>query len=573
MNRPTRVMSGRDERGAVAVVFAILAVLMLSMAAIGVDLGNAMNRKKQTQTSSDFAALAGANDLPAVDTVNVGANTAILQAVADYINDNQPRTDGTDKCNTDPTPGVTPTELSDGKFANGEVEFPSTTRVKVYSPSSKVQFGLANAMGFSDTCVQSVATARISSGSIGMAPYYATTACDSGPQVLKSDAGGPSIPFTVPVLFADTDTNTSVLSGDLLPNQVPLVAVGDAPSVAITLNGSNLDATKIDKVGFFNSDQQAPVEGPITSQNAAGITVTVPNAVQSRQDVWWVRVHNKNTAKWSARSEARPLLVGEAVLSCDPESKSGNFGSIQLPHGNNNDQDDLVDNIQEGLMKGITLATHPEPLPADNSCYGGPAPSVWSTDAAPREGTNCVDTLTGLKAGAAYEGYLSSPDGKLNTDTSDLCRASPQNRPQRFHLPDSNGAKVNDDTLSCFLKDDTLHLSDTVSYNGSDSLFVQEIFDSPRFMLVPVLHHDPSGHKWMPIVGFVPGFITDEVTGSSRTNPIFTGQTDNGLVAKNKQLRAMRVFFFDMDALPPPPEGTPLQDYLGSGKKIITLVN
>jgi hypothetical protein len=28
-----------------------------------------------------------------------------------------------------------------------------------------------------------------------------------------------------------------------------------------------------------------------------------------------------------------------------------------------------------------------------------------------------------------------------------------------------------------------------------------------------------------------------------------------------------------MDALPPPPDGTPLQDYLGSGKKVITMVN
>ena len=64
----------------------------------------------------------------------------------------------------------------------------------------RMQFGIAGVMGFDDVCVQSKSTARIASAWIGMAPYYATDACDQGPQVLKSDAGGPSIPFSVPAL-------------------------------------------------------------------------------------------------------------------------------------------------------------------------------------------------------------------------------------------------------------------------------------------------------------------------------------------------------------------------------------
>ena len=200
----SRARTRRNDHGAVAVLFAICAVLVFGMAAIGVDLGNAMNRKKQTQTSADFAALAGANGLPAT-------GTATVQAVADYINKNQPRTDGTDKCDTSPGP-VTVDELTDGDPANGEVTFPSTGRVKVITPASKVQFGLATAIGFSDTCVQGTAEARIASGASGMAPYYATSACSSGPQVLKSDAGGPSIPFSVPTLSHNGESNTSVLS-------------------------------------------------------------------------------------------------------------------------------------------------------------------------------------------------------------------------------------------------------------------------------------------------------------------------------------------------------------------------
>ena len=132
----------------------------------------------------------------------------------------------------------------------------------------------------------------------------------------------------------------------------------------------------------------------------------------------------------------------------------------------------------------------------------------------------------------------------------------------------------NADVLSCFLKNDVLKLSDTVAYSGSDSLFIQDIWKSPRFMLVPKLQADPSGTKWMPVSGFVPAFITDQPTGASRLNPLVASTTDNGLVVEHpNKLRAIRVFFFDMDALPTPPDGVPLQDYIGSGKKIVNLVD
>ncbi len=91
---------------------------------------------------------------------------------------------------------------------------------------------------------------------------------------------------------------------------------------------------------------------------------------------------------------------------------------------------------------------------------------------------------------------------------------------------------------------------------------------------MPKIKTDPTGTKWMPIIDFVPAFITDQPTGASRQVPIVTGSTDNGLVVENPQkLRAIRVFFFDFDALPTPPDGTPLQDYFGAGPKVITMVN
>lgn len=559
----------RNEAGVTAIIFGISALLIFSLAAIGVDLGNAMNRKKQNQTSADLAALAGAGSLPAADAAS---QLIVRQKVADYLNENKPATDG-NACGGSGT--ITAAQLSDLDPTNGEVTFLTDSKIKVTAPSTKVNFGLATAMGFNSTCVQGAATAKISSGGTGFAPYYATSACSSGPQVLKSDAGGPSIPFNVPVLAADADTNTSILSTadpNPNPNSIPVATVGAPDGPAISIAGTNLDAANIDLVGFFNSDRTAPktaVPLSVPAQIATAVSVNVPNSVASVQDVWWVRVHNKVTDKWSARTQARPLLVGDAVLSCDPESASGNFGAIDFPWTNNNNNN-IEPSIRLGAPPPETLKQWPgPPYPAQNACQSDPL-GVISTFGSLKPGTNCVQSTTGLKAGPAYDGYLKNSTGKLRVDTSSLCQS--HGRPARQTL--STGESVNADVLSCFLKNDTLKLSDAINFVGSSSPFVSDLWKSPRFTLVPVIQVDPTGTKYMPIVTFVPGFICDEVTGSSRSSIVETGQTENGLVTQNpNKLRAIRIVFFDFAALPPPPDGGKLIDYLGVGPKVITLVN
>lgn len=560
----------RDDSGAIAVMTSFLVVVLCSIAALGVDLGNAMNRRQLTQNSADFAALAGANGLPATDATTV-------QKVADYLNSNQPAGDGGDGCNPDAGSTITTAMLTDGKDSNGEVTFPSgTTRIRVVAPATRVQFGMAAVMGFDDTCVQSVALARIASARIGMAPYYATDACDEGPQVLKSDSGGPTIPFTVPPLYKDGESNTSVLSTtDPNPyvNQIPVAATGAPAGPTITISGTELGSAKIDQVGFFNSDQSAPTTAtPVATpaQSGTSVSVDVPNAVASYQDVWWVRVHDKNTDKWSARAQARPFLVGEVTLSCDPTSASGNFGSIDFPWGGS-DLEDLERNIRDGMRDPMSVVpwdiSPTNPLPGENTCNTHPN-GVISTDTLSKEKTNCLLSVTGLKAKPAYDGMLKPPNGRLLVNTSNTCQAL--GRPLR------GPRNENSDVLSCYLEDRAvpLKLSDTISYSGTDALFTQEIWTSPRFVLVPKLQTDPTGTKWMPVVGFVPGFITDQPTGASKANPLVTGATDNGLVVENpNKLRAIRIFFFDIDALPTPPDGVDLQDYFGSGKKVVTLVN
>ena len=345
----------------------------------------------------------------------------------------------------------------------------------------------------------------------------------------------------------------------------------DGPT--ITLSGTNLTLANIDQVGFFSTDQTAPKTAvPVTfaGDDADGEDPQRRGQLPGRlvdPRPHQGHGHSRRIAnKWSARSEARPLQVGDAVLSCDATSTSGNFGSIDFPWGGN-DLDDLEMAIRKGPQPPETLKAWSGALPGDNACHGMAASgAVYSEDSSVKENTNCVNTVTGLKAKPAYDGYLKAGSGKLLVDTLPACTAV--GRPIRGSLGE------NSDVLSCFLNKDTLKLSDAVGYTGSVPLFTQDIYNSPRFAIVPILEHDPSGNKWMPIKAFVPAFITDQPTGASRTAPLVTGATDNGLVVQNpEKLRAIRMFFFSLAALPPPPDGTDLQDYFGTGPKTITLLN
>src|SRR6476659_3324858 len=76
---------------------ALMVLLMLSIGALAVDLGNAMTRKRDTQSQADFATLAGVgidNGLPAASTSTSATDPAIV-AAASYLYKNQPQNDST----------------------------------------------------------------------------------------------------------------------------------------------------------------------------------------------------------------------------------------------------------------------------------------------------------------------------------------------------------------------------------------------------------------------------------------------------------------------------------------------
>ena len=75
----------RDERGGAALLVAFVSLILFSLAALTVDLGNALARKGDTQIQADLAALAGAEHVPATKALD---DPAVI-AVSEYLNANQ----------------------------------------------------------------------------------------------------------------------------------------------------------------------------------------------------------------------------------------------------------------------------------------------------------------------------------------------------------------------------------------------------------------------------------------------------------------------------------------------------
>ncbi|HEX7225403.1 MAG TPA: pilus assembly protein TadG-related protein, partial [Candidatus Limnocylindria bacterium] len=79
-------MAGRDERGQVLVIFAVLLTLLLAFAGFTVDIGRQVAERRHVQTAADAAALAACRALIAGDSDGTAAATALQVANANLAN-------------------------------------------------------------------------------------------------------------------------------------------------------------------------------------------------------------------------------------------------------------------------------------------------------------------------------------------------------------------------------------------------------------------------------------------------------------------------------------------------------
>ena len=152
-----------DERGAVAVMVAMLSVVLFGMAAIVVELGHARAVRLEMQSVADASALAAANRLYLTGTADP---TAAAAAAKQYAFDNYKiplAAWNTGQC-TDPSP------LASAAAGTSCISFNSATtptEVRVFVPAQRVETPLSGLMGRSSLNLSAASNARITPGAGG----------------------------------------------------------------------------------------------------------------------------------------------------------------------------------------------------------------------------------------------------------------------------------------------------------------------------------------------------------------------------------------------------------------------
>lgn len=547
------MLGRRDERGATAVLFALLAMVLLGVGAVAVDMGQVYAKRGSLQSTVDLAVLAAAAELDGTNTCTAEA----VNAATAYLQDNW-----IDESND-------PFSVNLGGSPADDDGYIQCTgwKVKLWAPKARVDFGLAKALnpGNDGVDVPATAEAGVMSARMHTMPYYATPSCSNGQQVLSTDSKGQSTPPPIPLTPSSLVTNPLV---DVTALSVTASPLG-TPISTLVLTGKGF--TLATKVGFTTASGdhfESPSTGStMTVDSDTKITVTnVPSGVINIDDNWYVRVFNANL--WSANdgnatTGVQMLTIGDPKLYC-LDSSQGNFGSLLIPRktGSGNPNTTLSLNVALGIDHALGLM--PGAPNAPNECAGLPGAIT-----APVDGQNCVATDTGLPANALEEGLIEGLSG-----ANGLLEAPPTSPCTRSNVTVA-GRSINDDVLSCFFTNGTIRVGDVTkaSYSGG-SVISESIFKSPRFFWVPVISAPPSGKKEVSIQAFRPAFITDQPASGTRDAPGSTLTSPNGLTLQGTKVRELRIAFLNTKALPESvaAEGGEIP-YLGFGPKVIVLTD
>jgi hypothetical protein len=581
----------RSERGAIAILVAILAVVLFGSAAMAVDLGNAWSRKRAVQKQVDISALSAGWMLP----MTVANKSSIAAKVAEYLNDADNHARG--------QAVVTADQLIDGHQTNGEVIFqddagaPCTdkcTQMRVIAPQARVDFGLAAALGMSHVEVQRDATVRVVSElppASKTLPFWLPTGCGFGPTEADTTQGGTTDPTATPTATATTtaprfqpdagQVGTHTLSGAAI---TPVGYMGSTTVSGYSVSG--ITGGGIKKVTL----RAYPPSGTSYVDFAAQTTATggaLPSFQVAQSDItntpgdWyvWALAQKQNSFTYSSnyliiRVTGGPAPTATATPTAAPTGVSvgcigqdrGNFGQLDSPrYEGGSKQTRFKRNIAKGIDHTLAPYVFAEGQTERKQCDepGYILPGASLDDIA-RNGNNCIVGDTGNDGPGTYDGLVTGlgdgTTGRLDVAHGHTTCAGRSDKVMDGHV-------INNDVLSCFLRNGAT-LADISASSGVNTAMIDPaVMDSPRFVWLPVVYaYDRAQKSFQPIRQFVPGFITDETQT--------TGATDaNGLEIDGNSVKVLHVFTFNRDVLPPLEESQTTDYDPALGGTIVRLVN
>lgn len=577
----------RDQAGAVAVMIALLATVFFASAAMAVDLGSAWARKRDVQKQVDISALSVGWMLPMTSSNRM----AIAEKVAEYITEQANEVVGQQ-------PATGPA-LVNGDVADGEIYFQHADfspcsedcpQMRVVAPASRVEFGLASAIGVDHTMVQREATVRIASElppAEKSIPFWLPTGCGYGPTQADTTQGNLVTPTatatptaivpTVSVPYVPSPIGTHVLIG---PAITPVGYLGTINISGYSVSAVGAQFKKVTLRAYPPTGTEFVDFAAQTTGNGSVPTFTLSQEVSATPGDW--RVYALAEKNHSMEFSATVLIVrvlapsGPTPTASPTDTVSGvavgcvgqdrgNFGQLDAPRlEGGTKQARLARNLALGMDHELVPYTFPSGVAEKKDCgSGGTLLPGAQLDEVSREGNNCITGDTGNDGPRIMDGLVQGISG-VAPGRLDVANGA-TTCPGRSNLSLS-GKLLNNDVLSCFLRNGATLASIAQTSGVTTAMLDRSVLDSPRFVWLPVVFATDRAQKnFQPIRQFVPGFITDETQTTAAT-------LTNGLVINGNSVEVLKIFTFNRDALPTT-ESSETTDYrsdLGGG--IVRLV-
>jgi hypothetical protein len=359
----------RDERGVIAVMFALLLVLMLGILALVVDLGNARQQRRVAQASADAAALAGGEAIESAPSVRLDGTipwSTVVSQIKAYAkaNDNIAMSSWVG-CSDPYKLGYRPDSANNNSCISATTSaFPAPSAsslgdnvnyLRVRLPSGTVKSYFAKAIGNGDLTVGAASTAKI----------VFTVSQTSTPSVL---AGGPCalcILNPAGLTLDGQNGDVTITGGNVIVNSTASTAASlnsngnvkiSTPGGAIGGPGSCAPAScnNFSGAGFSPAwSLQGAVTDPLANvpqcgDGSPGTTNYCPTNTGDTTNA------NKNN---------KPLTPG--IYSTISGSHSLAKGIYVITGGITLNGSDLIDG--DGVMLYFACSNYPSPCPAPGS--------------------------------------------------------------------------------------------------------------------------------------------------------------------------------------------------------------
>lgn len=421
----------RGERGAAAILIAVMAVLLFSCAALAVDLGNAWARKRDVQKQADLAAMAAAQSLP-VKMSDPGAKAAVVEEAASYLFANPIAGQSLPDNVADIASLLSTTSAVTFLDDNGVPCTDVCTEIRLTVPSAHVDYGFAGVMGARGVDVARSATARVMSGvppRQKMIPFWLPSGCGLGPAFADATGG--------------SSGNTSALAA----------ANGQASGTDSVEPQATPLASTIVNAAFVTGNALSPptVTGPNFSvpvgatQTVSGLSVAnIPDKVD-RASLRFV-APDGHYIEYAAADVVPPLFqVPSFQVGTEVTDLPGIWNVYAVVQQRGNDNTAVSSNSLTFTVTGTDPSASPTPDPTSPSDSASPTPSDPTSSDAPSDPSSSDTPVDCVGQDRGNFGQLDSPRKDASQEKEVLARNLALGPDHQFVPYDFQGATPSKD--------------------------------------------------------------------------------------------------------------------------------